>query len=280
MGTDVTFDFSDQVAVVTGASGGIGGAIVDVFSAAGADVVLHGRNEEALAKGVDVVERNGRRAVSVAGNVRNPDEAEVLIQTALDTFGRIDVLVNNAGGNFAARLEDLSTNAWNATMEANLSGAFFVAKAALPAFRRQGGGVVVNIGSASAGYAHPLRGAYAAAKAGLASLTRTMSWEWAQDHVRVNCIEPGAIVTPSSRFAASDLVAQVARNIALGRAGTPEEIATVCAFLASSAASFITGETIVVAGGPHTSTPADVDLLHQNPSSHTSDETARSGGTA
>ena len=186
------------------------------------------------------------------------------MDAALSELGRIDVLVNNAGGNFGARLEDLSVNAWNATIEANLSGAFHLAKACLPTFRESGGGVIVNVGSASANYAHPMRGAYAAAKAGLASLTRTMAWEWAHLDVRVNCIEPGAV---------DDAVVAVRRGrhgaeggaLRRTRAGRhPEDIAKVAAFLSSDAAAYITGESLVVAGGPHTSTPADVELVPQS----------------
>jgi 3-oxoacyl-[acyl-carrier protein] reductase len=259
-----SFDFTDRVVVVTGASGGIGSAVVDLFARAGADVLLHGRDVQALDRGAERVRALGRRAATVSGNIRSPETAAAIVDTALSELGGIDVLVNNAGGNFGARLEDLSVNAWNATIEANLSGAFHLAKACLPTFRESGGGVIVNVGSASANYAHPMRGAYAAAKAGLASLTRTMAWEWAHLDVRVNCIEPGAVMTPSSRFAGGDTEQKVARYVALGRVGTPEDIAKVVAFLSSDAAAYITGESLVVAGGPHTSTPADVELVPQS----------------
>lgn len=257
-----TFDFTGQVVVVTGASGGIGSAVTDQFAAAGARLVLHGRRVEALEASVARLRDLGADAVWVDGNIRDPETAAAIAGKALDEFGRVDVLINNAGGNFGARLEDLSVNAWNATVEANLSGAFHCARACLPAFDRQGGGVVVNMGSVSANYAHPLRGAYAAAKAGIASLTRTMAWEWADRNIRVNCIEPGAIMTPASRFAADNTTAQrVEHYLALGRVGEPSDIANACLFLSSDAASYITGVTLPVAGGPPTSTPADIDLI-------------------
>ncbi|GLW99362.1 SDR family NAD(P)-dependent oxidoreductase [Microtetraspora sp. NBRC 16547] len=256
-----TFDFTDQVVVVTGASGGIGSAIVDMFAESGARIVLHGRNTAALAAGVERARACGTEAVFVEGNIRTEETAVAIAKAALTSFGRLDVLVNNAGGNFGARLEDLSVNAWNATIEANLSGAFHCSKACLPLFEAQGGGVIVNVGSASANYAHPLRGAYAAAKAGLASLTRTMAWEWASRNIRVNCVEPGAVMTEASRFASEDIVERVRKYVALGRVGRPRDIANACLFLSSEASSYITGETLLVAGGPHTSTPADVELL-------------------
>lgn len=258
---DVRFDFTGRVAVITGGSGGIGSATAQLFAESGADIVLHGRKEETLQAVAERIRATGRRAAYATGNVRDPATAQKVIDTALEQFGRIDILVNNAGGNFGARLEDLSVNAWNATVESNLSGAFHLAKAALPSFRSQGGGVIVNVGSASANYAHPMRGAYAAAKAGLASLTRTMAWEWADLGVRVNCVEPGAVMTAASRFASDDTERRVARFVALDRVGDPRDIAYVCAFLSSDAAAYITGEVIVAAGGPHTSSPADVDLV-------------------
>lgn len=272
-GGSVSFDFTDRVVVVTGASGGIGSAVADHFAASGADLVVHGRKADVLAERVDAITAAGRAAVAVTGNIRLPETAEEIVRAAQERFGRIDVLINNAGGNFGARLENLSANGWNATIEANLSGAFHLAKACLPALRAAGGGAIVNVGSASAPYAHPLRGAYAAAKAGLASLTRTMAWEWAADNIRVNCVEPGAVMTPASRFAQQETTAQsVARFVALGRIGCPEDIAQVCLFLCSAGAGYLTGETIRVAGGPHTSTPADVDLIR-------GDGTAAAGGS-
>ncbi len=260
-GGQARFDFSDRTVVVTGASGGIGSAVADMFAEAGADLVLHGRNEQALADGVERAKARGRSAVAVSGNIRSAETASEIVNAAVKRFGRIDVLINNAGGNFGARLTDLSPNAWNATIDANLSGAFYLAKACHPVFRDNGGGVVVNVGSKSANYAHPLRGAYAAAKAGLASVTRTMAWEWAEANIRVNCVEPGAIMTESSRFAVEGVEDRISRYIALGRVGLPRDVAKACLFLSSDAAAYITGETLAVAGGPHVSTPADVDLV-------------------
>lgn len=257
----VAFDFSGRVAVVTGATGGIGGAIADRFAGDGADVVVHGRREAVLDDVVARVEAAGRSAVAVTGNIRSRATADAIVQAATDRFGRIDFLVNNAGGNFAARVEDLSENGWNATIEANLSGAFHLSAACVPVLRRTAGSAIVNIGSASASYAHPMRGAYAAAKAGLSSLTRTMAWELAADQVRVNCLEPGAVLTEASRFAAADTEQRVARYIAMQRVGRPEEIADVCLFLCSSGARYLTGQTIEVNGGPKIASPADIDLL-------------------
>ncbi|PRB70286.1 glucose 1-dehydrogenase [Arthrobacter sp. MYb213] len=259
----VTYDFTDQVVIVTGASGGIGGALALKYAQAGADVVIHGRKAESLQERAEAIEATGRKAVIVTGNIKEPETAQRIVQAALENFGRIDVLINNAGGNFASRLEDLSANAWNATIGTNLNGPFHMACAVLPVFEAQGGGTIVNVGSGSANYAHPMRGAYAAAKAALASLTKTMSWEWAERGIRVNCVEPGATLTPSSRFAQGDTEKKFGEFLALGRVGLPEEVADACIYLSSEAASFITGTVLQVTGGPHTSSPLDGKLVRQ-----------------
>ncbi len=254
----VRYDFSSRVAIVTGASRGIGAQVALSLAEAGAKVVLHGRDSESLASVADQVRALGSEAVTVAGNIRLEETANDLVAAATDAFGRVDILINNAGGNFAKRLEELSTNAWNATVETNLGGAFQCAKACWPVFAAQQGGVIVNIGSVSSSYAHPQRGAYAAAKAGLVSLTQTMAWEWAAQNIRVNCVEPGAILTDASRFSSSDTADKIAAYIPLGRLGHPTDIANACMFLCSDAASYITGEVLTVAGGPLASSPAEL----------------------
>ena len=258
-----SFDFTGQVVIVTGASGGIGSALADKFAEAGADLILHGRKAETLQAKAEQIQQLGRKAIVVTGNIREPETADALVRAALEQFGRIDILINNAGGNFASRLEDLSVNAWNATIGTNLSGAFHTAVACLPVFEKQGGGNIINVGSGSANHAHPMRGAYAAAKAGLASLTKTMSWEWADRGVRVNCVEPGATLTPASRFASPETERTFGEFLALGRVGLPEEVADACLYLCSDASSFITGTVLQVTGGPHTSSPLDAKLVRE-----------------
>lgn len=255
------FDFTDQVVIVTGASGGIGGAMTEKFAEAGADLVVHGRKAETLTEKVEAVQRHGREAVMVTGNIKEEQTAKDLVAAAMDKFGRIDILINNAGGNFACRLEDMSLNAWNATIGTNLTGAFQAARTVLPVFEAQGGGVILNVGSASANHAHPMRGAYAAAKAGIASLTKTMAWEWGNRGIRVNCVEPGATLTAASRFNNSETERKFGANLALGRVGQPEEVADACMYLCSDSSSYITGTVLSVAGGPHTSSPADIQLI-------------------
>lgn len=257
----VQFDFTDQVVIITGASGGIGSALTEKFAEAGASVIVHGRKEETLKPRLEAVENLGREGAIVTGNIKEPETAEDLVRTAMEKFGRIDVLVNNAGGNFACRIEDYSINAWDATIGTNLNGVFHASRAVLPVFEKQGGGVILNVGSGSANYAHPMRSAYAAAKAGVASLTKTMAWEWSDRGIRVNCVEPGATMTPSSRFAVGDTGQRYGEFLALGRVGQPDEVADACMYLCSDASSFITGTVLQVTGGPHTSSPLDAYLV-------------------
>lgn len=252
-----TFDFTGRVAVVTGASRGIGACISEAMARAGANLVVHGRDATALEDRLGTLRSLGARAVAVQGDVRDPGTSDNLVGAALEAFGRIDVLVNNAGGNFSSRLESLSENGWRALIETNLSSVFYSSKACWPVFVEQGGGVIVNVGSISSEYAHPNRAAYAAAKAGVTSLTKTMAWEWAPANIRVNCLSPGAINTEASRFADEEVERLTTQYIPLGRIGDPGDIANACLFLCSDAASYITGEVLHVHGGPLTAMPGD-----------------------
>lgn len=255
-----TFDYSEKVVIVTGASRGIGAAVAEAFALAGARIVLHGRDHQALEAQRDLLASQGSEAVVVAGDIREVATAESLMATAVAEYGSVDVLVNNAGGNFSTPLADLTENGWRALLETNLSGVFHCAKAVHPIFTHQGGGAIVNIGSVAGEHAHPRRAAYAAAKSAVVSLTKSMAWEWGPD-IRVNCVAPGAIHTPASRFADPAQAAGTTRHIPLGRLGLPCDVADACLFLGSEAASFITGETLHVDGGPLLALPADVELV-------------------
>jgi 3-oxoacyl-[acyl-carrier protein] reductase len=247
----VSFDFSSRVALVTGSSQGIGLAIARSFVAAGASVVLNGRKEGPLEEAAARLGDEGGDVLAVRADVRDWEQVAAMVGRAVERFGTVDVLVNNAGGNFAAALEDVTPNGWRAVVDSNLTSVFYCAKACFPVFREAGGGAIVNIGSVSASFAHPDRAPYGAAKAGVQALTMSMAYEWARYGIRVNCVAPGAIGTEASRFSDPEIQVEAAAEIPVGRVGAPAEVADACLFLASAGAAFVTGTTLVVDGGPH-----------------------------
>jgi len=258
-GRRTRFDYSDQVALVTGSSKGIGLAIADALSAAGARVVLNGRDGAALDTAVAELAAKGRDVLGFRADVRDFEAVSAMMEETHRRFGRLDIVVNNAGGVFACPLETLSPNGWRAMLDTNLTSAFYCSKAALPLLRRSGGGVIINISSVAGDHAHPLRAPYGAAKAGLNSLTKSMAHEWAPYRVRVNGIAPGPILTEASRFADPAVAAAVQDDVPLGRLGNPADVADACLYLASDAAGFVTGVTLRVDGGPLRSLPKSAE---------------------
>ena len=250
MAGTATFDFTDTVALVTGSSEGIGYAIAERFAESGASVVINGRNPDKLAAAQRKLSEKYDRILAVPTDVRSYDAVRTMVDEAVDRFGTIDVLVNNAGGNFASPLEKITPNGWRSVLESNLTSVYNCSVACFPVFERDGGGLIVNIGSVGGMHAHPLRSHYGAAKAGVHALTLTMAYEWAQHGIRVNCIAAGPVLTEASRFADKEVGERVAAGRPLGRLGRPSEIADACAYLTSDASSFMTGATVVVDGGP------------------------------
>lgn len=250
-----SWDFTGAVVVVTGSSKGIGRSIVEQFARSGAAVLVNGRDGAAVDEVVADLQAGGLIARGVCGDVRDETTTAELARQVDEWFGRCDVLVNNAGGNFAAPLAELSPNGWRAMVDLNFTAVFNVSRALLPLLQRSPAGSIINIGSISARYAHPDRAAYAAAKAGVESLTRTMAYEWAQFGLRVNCVAPGPIASEGSRFVLPEVAEQLVDVIPLGRPGRPAEVASTCLFFASDAASFVTGACLDVDGGPRVGVP-------------------------
>jgi 3-oxoacyl-[acyl-carrier protein] reductase len=245
------FDFSNNVVLVTGSSVGIGYAIAKRFRGSGATVVINGRDAEKLALAAQSLADEVGPVLAVVADVRSMDEVKAMVDQVVGECGTIDVLVNNAGGNFASPLEKITVNGWRAVIESNLTSVFNCSVSCFPVFERAGGGNIINIGSVGGMRAHPLRSHYGAAKAGVHALTMTMGHEWAPYNIRVNCVVSGPVLTEASRFAEPAVGEAVAARIPMGRLGQPGEIADACAYLASSASSFMTGALMVVDGGPH-----------------------------
>jgi len=247
------YNFTGQVVWVTGSSTGIGRAAALAFARFGADVVVHANRS--VAEGEEVareIERMGRKSLLVTGDVADRGAVEAMAERVRETFGRVDVLVNNAGS-LVRRVpfEEADEEIWDRVMDINLKSVFLVTKAALPMMKPRGKGSIVNVSSIAARTGGgPGSFIYAAAKGAVVTLTRGLAREFAPYNIRVNAIAPGVISTPfHDRFSPPPVRAMFSKQILLGREGTPEESAAAVLFLASDAASFITGEMIDVNGG-------------------------------
>lgn len=243
------FDMDGRVAVVTGSGQGIGRAIAWGLADFGCDVVLNARRIDDLEAAAAGVEERGRRALIVDGDIR--DFSETLARRTIDGFGRLDVWVNNVGGSdekTTRTLLDTPDSVFRSQLELNLTSAFQGCKAA--AQRMNEGGVIVNISSGAGTRGSPFTGPYAAAKAGMNNLTQTLALELAPA-IRVNTVAPGPVVTEAFRAVLNveEELEELAATIPLGRLGVPNDIASAVVFLASDAASWITGQLLLVAGG-------------------------------
>jgi 7-alpha-hydroxysteroid dehydrogenase len=245
------FRLTDKVAIVTGAGAGIGRASALALAEAGADVVLAARTLEKLERVAEQVRGLGRRALSVRCDVNASAELEDVASRALATFGRIDVLVNNAGGTPPTAALDLSQRDFEAAFHFNVGSAFELTRLCVPHMVKGGGGAVVNISSALSYMVEPGFVAYGTAKAALSHMTRMLAYEFAP-HVRVNALAVGATLTDAlAPFleAAEDLRKQMIALTPMGRLGEPEDIALAVLYLASPASSWITGKIFEIDGG-------------------------------
>lgn len=236
-------DFTGRAVVVTGGTKGIGRGIAETFLAAGADVLVCARSEPAT-----LPTAAGRTAAFCSTDVRDPAQAAALVDDAHARFGRLDVLVNNAGGSPDADAATVSPRFVERVVALNLLAPFYVAQAANRVMQRQdGGGSIVNIGSVSAYQAAPGTAAYSAAKAGLLQLTRALALEWAPQ-VRVNHITAGLVRTDAAADYYTDAAA-VERIVPMRRFAVPADIANACLYLASDLAAYVTGSDLAVHGG-------------------------------
>jgi len=244
------FSIDGDTAIVTGSSSGIGEAIAERFAADGTDVVVCSRemdNVEPVAESIDA-EQPGD-ALAVECDVTDRDAVAALVGATVEEFGGVDVLVNNAGASFMANFDDISENGWSTIVDINLTGTVNCIQEAADALK-DGGGSVVNFSSVAGQQGAPYMSHYAAAKAGVENLTTTLAFEWADDDVRINCIAPGFVATPGVASQMGVTGEDIDRDDVDRRIGTSEEIADVAQFLASPAASYLTGETITARGVP------------------------------
>jgi len=252
-------ELDGRVALVTGGALGIGRGIAKGFAAAGAAVVVADVNAAAAGDLVREIDGAGGRALATVGDVSDASDARRMVDDAVAGFGRLDVLVNNAGilpTTWYHRVEDMPDSVWDRILAVNLTGVFLMSRAAIPVIRTAGGGSIVSVSSVQGLQSMPLVGAYGATKAAILSLTRTMALELAGEGIRVNAICPGTIdselVRGLARAEGGDLDATLVRygqGHPIGRLGLPEDVANAAVFLASDRASFITGEYLTVDGG-------------------------------
>jgi 2-deoxy-D-gluconate 3-dehydrogenase len=246
------FDLTGKVAIVTGGNGGIGLGMARGLAQAGAAVAVAGRQTAKSAAAVKELEALGAKAIAVEVDVRSEASCRAMVQRTLDRFGRLDVLVNNAGTNIRKRPEEYSLDEYNAVLETNLTSAFVCSQAAYPHMVRAGGGKIVNIGSMMSIFGAAFTAPYAASKGGIVQMTRAMATAWAKDNIQVNAVLPGWIDTDLTRKAREQVPGLHERVVArtpAGRWGSPEDHAGIAVFLASAASDFVTGTAIPVDGG-------------------------------
>jgi len=247
------FRLDGKVAIVTGGNGGIGKGIARGLAGAGANIVIGARNEVKTAD--TAAEIRGDFGVDVLGvqvDVRQEEENNEMVRQALDRFGRIDILVANAGMSYHKAPQDMAVAEWDENVEVNLRGFFIAAKAVYPLMKKAGGGKIISIGSMTSIFGVGFLPAYGASKGGILQLTRSLAVAWAGDNIQVNCILPGWINTDLSAGGKRDipeLEGMVIDRTPSGRWGDPVDLAGTAVFLASPASDFVTGVAIPVDGG-------------------------------
>ncbi|OLC15558.1 MAG: 3-oxoacyl-[acyl-carrier-protein] reductase [Candidatus Rokubacteria bacterium 13_1_40CM_69_27] len=238
-----------RVAIVTGGSRGIGAAIAALLAQDGAAVVISGRDADRLERAVKDLEAGGATALGVVADAASREDADRLVETAKQRFGRIDVLVNNAGMTRDGLLVRMKDEDWDLVMEVNLRGAFLMTRAASKIMVRQKNGRVINIASTAGAMGNAGQANYSAAKAGLIGFTKATARELAHWSILVNAVAPGLIETNMSAAMPEAARQELLNRVPLGRIGTPREVAEVVRFLAGDGATYITGQVFHVNGG-------------------------------
>ena len=245
------FDLSGKSIVVTGASRGLGQQMSRALARAGADLVITSRRLASLAPFADELAAMGRRVVPVAVDVTERGHAERLAQAAVEAFGRIDVLVNNAGMNIRKPALDYTWDEWDQVLDTNLKGAFFCAKAVVPQMIRQGQGRIVNIGSATCVFGMEGIIPYTASRGGVLQMTRGMAAEWGKHGITANVLAPGWFRTAQNNvlYEREEWVRYITDRIPLARPGQPDDLDGAIVFLASDASAYMTGQMLMIDGG-------------------------------
>ena len=239
----------DKVALITGGARGIGQAIAMTFAREGADIVVADVNLEIAQKTASEIESLGRKALALEMDVTNYDLVEAGINKILDKMGKVDILVNNAGITKDNLLLRMSQADWDAVINVNLKGTFNCVKAVCRPMIKQRSGRIISIASIIGLMGNPGQANYAASKAGIIALTKTVAKELASRNINANAVAPGFIQTEMTAKLSEEIKKKMLEAIPLGKLGTPEDVANVCLFLASQESSYITGQTITIDGG-------------------------------
>lgn len=253
MNEEDIFDLSGRKTLITGGAGNIGAATARAMSRRGASVALADLNLEGAEKVAETIRATGGDAKAIAMDVTEPDGVEKGVKTVLEHWGHIDVLFNNVGINHRHPAEELSIDVWERVLRVNLTGEFIVAQTvARESMIPRSSGSIINMASVSGRLGHPGQIAYAAAKHGVIGMTKVFAIEWAKHNIRVNAVGPGVLETPmaiGTTYRKGPEREKLAEKVPLGRLATPEDVAATVVFLATSAASYITGQTFFVEGG-------------------------------
>jgi NAD(P)-dependent dehydrogenase (short-subunit alcohol dehydrogenase family) len=246
------FDLNGKVALVTGASRGIGLAIAEALALAGAKVVLSSRKQEGLDKAAEQIGEKGGEVLPIAAHTGSSDAVTSVVNQTVDLWGGVDIVVNNAATNpHFGHIMTAEESHWDKILDVNVKGYFRVVKACVPIMKERGGGSVINMASVAGKEPQPMMGVYSVSKAAVIMLTKVLAAELAQDNIRVNVIAPGFVKTSFSRalWQNEGIYDSVVKAIPQRRMAEPDEIAGMALYLASSASSFTTGATFVVDGG-------------------------------
>jgi 2-deoxy-D-gluconate 3-dehydrogenase len=248
------FDLKGRVAIVTGGNGGIGLGMAQGLAAAGATVVIAGRNPTKNAEATAALRAANPQAqpLAVEADVTQESACEGLMRTTMERFGRLDILVNNAGTNIRKPPQEYSLEEWRFLLDTNLTSAFLCSKAAYAPMVKAGGGKMINIGSMTSIFGAPFAAPYGATKGGIVQFTKALASAWAKDNIQVNAVLPGWIDTDLTRQARKDVAGLHDRVVArtpAARWGRPDDFAGIAVFLASPASDFLTGTAIPVDGG-------------------------------
>ena len=241
-----------KVAVITGGSAGIGEAIAKVFARESASVVITGRRQGELDRVVNDIVKEQGKGFAVVGSVTDESHVQEVVRRTIQQFGRLDILINNAGvGDFGRRLHELDDATWAHVLDVNLSGVFRMTRAAVPQMLKQGKGVIVNISSVASLIGLPTLPVYAASKGALDAMTRALAVDYAKEGIRCNVVNPGLIDTPMAAPLMSnpEQLDPILSHYPIRRAGKPEEVAQMVLYLASDEAAWVTGGTFPIDGG-------------------------------